>query len=268
MRSHLPKQTSSWIPKPGITDDLMKFMRPMQVLRDSFTGDQARTVMIANVSPAATSCEHTLNTLRYADRVKGTPTTSSYPPTDSIMHHGCCTITSWLSDIFLGASSILLCRPTSYSLLQYCVLMDAGQKLVVSFHRAAQGQGCALLMCGERRAGPAAAAERPSAVSGRRHSLSPAGWPARAVALNAPPPTGHTANHRARQVCLSPPQLSFSHAESLRNTKLSGMATVAMISSWNKIDGMTLQASDAAKGTTQRCGSAAVACRRKGLTEV
>ncbi|KAK9904909.1 hypothetical protein WJX75_005265 [Coccomyxa subellipsoidea] len=41
-----------------------------EVLRDSFTGDQARTVMIANVSPAATSCEHTLNTLRYADRVK------------------------------------------------------------------------------------------------------------------------------------------------------------------------------------------------------
>lgn len=26
--------------------------------------------MIANVTPAATSCEHTLNTLRYADRVK------------------------------------------------------------------------------------------------------------------------------------------------------------------------------------------------------
>ena len=42
-----------------------------QVLRDSFTGDQARTVMIANVSPASSSCEHTLNTLRYADRVKG-----------------------------------------------------------------------------------------------------------------------------------------------------------------------------------------------------
>ena len=46
----------------------------MQVLRDSFTGDQARTVMIANVSPASSSCEHTLNTLRYADRVKGVPT--------------------------------------------------------------------------------------------------------------------------------------------------------------------------------------------------
>ncbi|GMH42856.1 hypothetical protein BSKO_10775 [Bryopsis sp. KO-2023] len=40
------------------------------VLRDSFIGDNARTVMIANVSPNSTSVEHTLNTLRYADRVK------------------------------------------------------------------------------------------------------------------------------------------------------------------------------------------------------
>ena len=45
----------------------------LQVLRDSFVGEEARTVMIANVSPNALSCEHTLNTLRYADRVKGTP---------------------------------------------------------------------------------------------------------------------------------------------------------------------------------------------------
>jgi kinesin family protein 2/24 len=39
------------------------------VLRDSFIGN-CRTVMIANISPCSTCAEHTLNTLRYADRVK------------------------------------------------------------------------------------------------------------------------------------------------------------------------------------------------------
>lgn len=39
------------------------------VLRDCFMGN-SRTVMIGNISPASGSCEHTLNTLRYADRVK------------------------------------------------------------------------------------------------------------------------------------------------------------------------------------------------------
>jgi kinesin family protein 2/24 len=41
-----------------------------QVLRDSFIGDKARTCMIAMIGPCLSSCEHTLNTLRYADRVK------------------------------------------------------------------------------------------------------------------------------------------------------------------------------------------------------
>mmetsp|Transcript_28333 Transcript_28333/g.64199 ORF Transcript_28333/g.64199 Transcript_28333/m.64199 type:complete len:610 (-) Transcript_28333:252-2081(-) len=39
------------------------------VLKDSFIGN-CRTVMIANVSPGTSACEHTMNTLRYANRVK------------------------------------------------------------------------------------------------------------------------------------------------------------------------------------------------------
>lgn len=40
------------------------------VLKDSFTRQKSRTVMIATVSPAASSADHTINTLRYADRIK------------------------------------------------------------------------------------------------------------------------------------------------------------------------------------------------------
>jgi len=39
------------------------------VLRDSFIGT-CKTLMIGNISPSSSSSEHTLNTLRYADRVK------------------------------------------------------------------------------------------------------------------------------------------------------------------------------------------------------
>lgn len=47
-----------------------------EVLRDSFVGD-SRTVMISCISPNSGSCEHTLNTLRYADRVKSLSKTSN-----------------------------------------------------------------------------------------------------------------------------------------------------------------------------------------------
>ena len=50
-----------------------------QVLKDSFVGN-SYTVMIANVSPAGNCVEHTLNTLRYADRVKEMTSRSGSQP--------------------------------------------------------------------------------------------------------------------------------------------------------------------------------------------
>jgi len=41
-----------------------------QVLKDSFMGPHSRTIMIANIAPNSGFAEHTLNTLRYADRVR------------------------------------------------------------------------------------------------------------------------------------------------------------------------------------------------------
>ncbi len=57
-----------WAPKQSHTP--FRGSKLTQVLKDSLVGDMARTCMIACVSPAHSNCEHSLNTLRYADRVK------------------------------------------------------------------------------------------------------------------------------------------------------------------------------------------------------
>lgn len=55
-------------------------------------------------------------------------------------------------------------------------------------------------MRSERRAGAAAATERPRAVPGRGHALSQAGWAARAVAIRPAPPSGPSADNLPQQV--------------------------------------------------------------------
>mmetsp|Transcript_11773 Transcript_11773/g.16717 ORF Transcript_11773/g.16717 Transcript_11773/m.16717 type:complete len:600 (+) Transcript_11773:224-2023(+) len=55
------------------------------ILKDCFTSNSARTSMIATVSPGALSADHTLNTLRYADRIKEKKLDNNYtePKDDS-----------------------------------------------------------------------------------------------------------------------------------------------------------------------------------------
>ncbi|MES1908843.1 MAG: hypothetical protein MHM6MM_001699 [Cercozoa sp. M6MM] len=59
-----------------------------QVLKPAFAGD-SRSLMLANVAPADSSCDHTLNTLRYADRVKELHTAvGKTKDFDAYMPHG------------------------------------------------------------------------------------------------------------------------------------------------------------------------------------
>uniref|UniRef100_A0A8D0DY32 Kinesin-like protein n=1 Tax=Salvator merianae TaxID=96440 RepID=A0A8D0DY32_SALMN len=59
-----------------------------QVLRDSFIGTNSRTCMIAMISPGMSSCEYSLNTLRYADRVKELPHNGTAAETQNCMETG------------------------------------------------------------------------------------------------------------------------------------------------------------------------------------
>ncbi|KAF6018670.1 KIF2A [Bugula neritina] len=75
------------------------------VLRDSFIGDNARTCMISTVSPGNLCCEHTLNTLRYADRVKELGTEGPREPSkvfdDSAFTHNSNSLSAHNSDLAL-----------------------------------------------------------------------------------------------------------------------------------------------------------------------
>jgi kinesin family protein 2/24 len=54
-----------------------------QVLKESFVGENCRSVMIACISPNIGNCEQTLNTLRYADRVKERNSETGEPSTNA-----------------------------------------------------------------------------------------------------------------------------------------------------------------------------------------
>jgi kinesin family protein 2/24 len=53
------------------------------ILKDSFTSNSARTAMIATLAPGSLSTDHTVNTLRYADRIKEKKIGDSFTTTPS-----------------------------------------------------------------------------------------------------------------------------------------------------------------------------------------
>jgi kinesin family protein 2/24 len=57
------------------------------VLRDSFMmkSDRIRIIMIACISPGSSSADHTLNTLRYAGRLKENPGQSDVNSHDDLI---------------------------------------------------------------------------------------------------------------------------------------------------------------------------------------
>ncbi|ERN02236.1 hypothetical protein AMTRI_Chr02g265230 [Amborella trichopoda] len=99
-----------------------------EVLRDSFVGN-SRTVMISCISPNAGSCEHTLNTLRYADRVKSL-SKSGNPRKDQLPN----TLPPTGKDSSSTSSIPLAVEPDSYyDYNQEEKPMDIGRRTVESF---------------------------------------------------------------------------------------------------------------------------------------
>jgi kinesin family member 2/24 len=57
-------------PKNSVSHVPYRSSKLTLLLKDCFTSDRAMTSMIATVSPGASAADHSLNTLRYADRIK------------------------------------------------------------------------------------------------------------------------------------------------------------------------------------------------------
>ncbi|XP_056149895.1 kinesin-like protein KIF2C [Lampris incognitus] len=92
-----------------------------KVLRDSFIGERSRTCMMAMVSPGMASCDYTLNTLRYADRVKelnglckGNEEAKVQEPMESSSEEE----TSVVSDVYDAISQVVQLEQKVYKQLQ------------------------------------------------------------------------------------------------------------------------------------------------------
>ncbi|KAG5454661.1 Kinesin-like protein Klp10A [Clonorchis sinensis] len=76
-----------------------------QVLRESFVGKRSCTCMIATVSPGLSCCEHSMNTLRYAQRVKHLVPSSFVPKVSYYVSH-LTTDTDWFQPRSRAASAL------------------------------------------------------------------------------------------------------------------------------------------------------------------
>ena len=61
--------------------------RLTHIMRDAFIGAGSHTIVLGCVSPAGGCSEHTLNTLRYASRIKEKNSSGDVPPSPTKATH-------------------------------------------------------------------------------------------------------------------------------------------------------------------------------------